>query len=103
MAGVEGHWPCLPCQPGPEGAVAMSRIGQFVLFDAKILRTVGETLLRIWYVLIRQADQLVASHSNGCAFRIMDPMNRRDLLLAVLACAEGRSFTLAQVQKAMFL
>jgi hypothetical protein len=30
-------------------------------------------------------------------------MNRRDLLLAVLACAEGRSYTPAQIQKAMFL
>lgn len=30
-------------------------------------------------------------------------MNRRDLLLAVLACAEGRNFTPAQIQKAMFL
>jgi hypothetical protein len=30
-------------------------------------------------------------------------MNRRDLLLAVLASAEGRSYTPAQIQKAMFL
>jgi uncharacterized protein len=30
-------------------------------------------------------------------------MNRRDLLLAVLACADGRSYTPAQIQKAMFL
>jgi len=30
-------------------------------------------------------------------------MNRRDLLLSVLACADGRTYTPAQIQKAMFL
>jgi hypothetical protein len=30
-------------------------------------------------------------------------MNRRDLLLVVLACAEARGYTPAQIQKAMFL
>lgn len=30
-------------------------------------------------------------------------MNRRDLLLIVLTCAEGRDYTPAQIQKAMFL
>jgi hypothetical protein len=30
-------------------------------------------------------------------------MNRRDLLLAVLACAGGRPYTPVQIQKAMFL
>jgi uncharacterized protein len=30
-------------------------------------------------------------------------MNRRDLLLAVLACADGTGYTPAQIQKAMFL
>ena len=30
-------------------------------------------------------------------------MNRRDLVLAVLSCAEGRPYTPVQIQKAMFL
>jgi hypothetical protein len=35
--------------------------------------------------------------------RTLEPMNRRDLVLAMLACADGRPYTPVQIQKAIFI
>jgi hypothetical protein len=34
---------------------------------------------------------------------VWKPMNRRDLVLAMLACADGRAYTPVQIQKAIFI
>jgi len=69
----------------------------------KFFRTLGESLLGICYGPIREQVQVVARYFARRSICTVGLMNRRDLLLAVLACAEGRSFTPAQIQKAIFL
>jgi hypothetical protein len=70
---------------------------------SKFYAPLGETLLRICYGPIREQDQVVARYCGRRSLYGAGLMNRRDLLLTVLACADGRSYTPAQIQKAMFL
>jgi uncharacterized protein len=67
-------------------------------------------LSRVWYGVIRRRVR-PGCHGGGAEepsatkFRSKGraQMNRRSLVLAVLACADGRSFTPVQIQKALFV
>jgi len=64
-------------------------------------------LSRVWYKLIRTPDSFGAGTGKPGAIRSTKTaggsMNRRDLILAILAAAEGRPYTPVQIQKAVFV
>lgn len=95
------------CEIERDSARELAKIGRLRLLTGRIVRKfssrLGEYLLGICYGLIREQVQVVARYFGRRSICSVGLMNCRDLLLTVLACAEGRSFTPAQIQKAMFL